>query len=152
MWPDRRDSDGGLVIRAALVVAAICFAVSFVFKSAHAAPSPDVSDAYAKGFADGYRKAREEGRATLVAAASGFPILVASARYGREYGTQTCDATSFVAHHANGRRSASISVNNAMCGDPSPGKRKALDVRYYCGSVAKNTTAYEHRTASLSCD
>jgi hypothetical protein len=39
-----------------------------------------------------------------------------------------------------------------MCGDPAPGKRKSVEITYLCGSLAKKATAYEHRSAYLSCN
>lgn len=38
-----------------------------------------------------------------------------------------------------------------MCGDPSPGDRKSLEVTYVCGSVAKTASANEHRSVTLDC-
>ncbi len=51
----------------------------------------------------------------------------------------------------NGRRTASVQVNNEMCGDPARGDRKELEVTFICGSIAKTASAYEHRTLYLDC-
>ena len=117
--------------------------------------SPDFKQGYAQGFKDGfdegYRKAMAEQGAASTAASKGFPIAITSATYGPDSGA-SCDARRFVAPRANGRTSASIDVTNQMCGDPSPGKRKSLNVTYLCGNIAKTASAYEHRTVYLSCD
>lgn len=117
--------------------------------------SPDFKQGYARGFKDGfdegYRKAIAEQNAASTAASKGFPIAITGATYGPDSGA-SCDAKRFVAPRVNGRTSASIDVTNQMCGDPSPGKRKSLNVTYLCGNVAKTASAYEHRTVYLSCD
>ena len=132
----------------------IVFICSLVF-AATAQESPDFKQGYAQGFKDGfddgYRKAIAEQGAAGTAASKGFPIAISSATYGPESGP-SCDARRFVAPRVNGRTSASIDVTNQMCGDPSPGKRKSLNVTYLYGNVAKTTSAYEHRTVYLSCD
>jgi hypothetical protein len=122
---------------------------------AEAQDSYDFKQGYSRGFKDGfddgYRKAMAEQGAATAAASKGFPISIASAVYGPDSGA-SCDARRFVAPRANGRFTASIEVTNQMCGDPSPGKRKSLNINYFCGNVAKTASAYEHRTAYLSCD
>ncbi|MCY7386519.1 MAG: SUEL-type lectin domain-containing protein [Burkholderiales bacterium] len=130
----------------------------FIFATsigAVAQESADFKQGYADGFKDGfdegYRKAKAEQGADNAAASKGFPIALTSATYGPDSGS-SCDAHRFVAPKVNGRRSASIGVTNQMCGDPSPGNRKSLKITYLCGSLAKTTSAYEHRTAYLSCD
>ncbi|HXZ48045.1 MAG TPA: hypothetical protein VEG27_03440 [Usitatibacter sp.] len=106
---------------------------------------------YDEGFDRGYRKGLEEGRASAIAEpphATG-PITVSSANYGTS--SRRCDATRFVARRANGKRTYSFEVSNDMCGDPSHGDRKALEVAYVCGSIAKTASANEHRTIQLDC-
>ena len=46
---------------------------------------------------------------------------------------------------------ASVEVTNDICGDPSPGSRKSLDVTYVCGTIAKTANAFEHRNVDLDC-
>ena len=122
---------------------------------AAAQESPDFKQGYAQGFKEGfdegYRKATAEHGAAAAEASKGFTIAITGATYGPEKGN-SCDARRFVAPRVNGRRSASVDVSNQMCGDPSPGNRKSLNVTYLCGNVPKTATAYEHRTAYLSCD
>lgn len=122
---------------------------------AGAQESPEFRQGYAQGFKDGfddgYRKAIAEQGAASTAATKGFPIAITGATYGPDSGA-SCDAKRFVAPRVNGRTSASIDVTNQMCGDPSPGKRKSLNVTYLCGNLPKTASAYEHRTVYLSCD
>ena len=77
------------------------------------------------------------------------PITVSGAVYGTS--SKNCDATRYVARRANGKRTHSFEVTNEMCGDPSHGERKSLDVTYICGTIAKTATANEHRTIYLDC-
>jgi hypothetical protein len=74
---------------------------------------------------------------------------VTAAFYGTD--SKKCDATRQVSRQANGRASASFEVTNGICGDPSPGNRKELEVTFFCGGVAKSASAYEHRTIYLAC-
>jgi hypothetical protein len=108
---------------------------------------------YDEGFARGYRKGLEEGRPAAAAPpppprATG-PIRVSGAVYGTP--AKNCDATRYVARRANGKRSYSFEVSNEMCGDPSRGDRKSLEVTYICGTIAKTASANEHRTIYLDC-
>lgn len=109
------------------------------------------AEGFKAGFDDGYRKAIAEQGAVSATVSKGFPIAITSATYGPESGS-SCDASRFVAPRVNGRRSASIDVTNQMCGDPSPGNRKSLNITYLCGNLAKTASAYEHRSVTLSCD
>ena len=117
------------------------------------------SDSYRAGYEDGfdrgYQKGLREGRASAEAPPpaappkSTGPITISRAVYGTS--SKTCDATRHVARKANGRTMASIDVTNEMCGDPSPGSRKSLEITYICGTIAKTASAYEHRSADLDC-
>jgi hypothetical protein len=71
------------------------------------------------------------------------------ARYGSS--NKVCDATRHVRLKAQGKMSATIDVSNAICGDPDPGQRKQLEVSFTCGTIARNESAYEHRSLSLNC-
>jgi hypothetical protein len=105
---------------------------------------------YEDGFEKGYRKAQEEARDAAAAPPRPTgPIAISSAIYGTS--SRHCDATRYVARRANGRRSYSFEVTNEMCGDPSRGDRKSLDVTYLCGALAKTASANEHRTLYLDC-
>lgn len=150
---------------AALVLAFLPLLVAAPLPAAAAEEPPeeraDYREGYRKGYDDGfergYRKGLEEGRRATPAAVPAppppprptGPITVSNAWYGTP--SKSCDATRWVAQRANGRRSASIEVSNAMCGDPARGDRKQLEVTYVCGSIARTATAYEHRTAYLDC-
>jgi hypothetical protein len=109
---------------------------------------------YDDGFASGYRKGLEDNVPVAPPPPpppprpSG-PITVSSAFYGTT--SKSCDATRYVAKRANGRRTASVDVNNEMCGDPAKGDRKQLEVTYICGSIAKTASGYEHRSVYLDC-
>jgi len=113
---------------------------------------------YDDGYARGYRKALEEGRGAAQNVAppppvapprSTGPIAVSGAVYGTS--SKHCDATRYVARHANGKSTYSFDVSNDMCGDPARGDRKELNVTYICGAIAKTAQAYEHRTIYLDC-
>ena len=135
---------------------ALCLA--FIFALSFGAAAQDSSD-YKEGYADGFRDGYEKGRRMAIAEqrdespseSRGQLITITSAIYGSENGS-SCDARRFAGSRANGRRSASIDVTNKMCGDPSPGDRKSLEITYRCGNLVKTASAYEHRTAYLSCD
>lgn len=113
---------------------------------------------FQEGFAAGYRQAAGEADKRNAAAAAAAaaaaskptgPITVSNASYGTT--SKACNATHWLARRVNGRMSASVDVSNAICGDPAPGARKSLEVTYICGSVVKNASAYEHRSAYLDC-
>jgi hypothetical protein len=117
-------------------------------------------DSYSKGFKDGWKEGYEQARKELGSLQGPsapvveskpmpFPITISFARYGDS--SRDCDATSYVARRANGRMSVSVDVTNGMCGDPSPGQRKSLDVTYICGNRSKTASAYEHRAVYLDC-
>jgi len=136
-------------------------------------PSPDddpaeyrgrdeVREAYRRGYERGYdrgfRKGLEEGerRAPPVAAPAPpaaprlGPIRVSGAFYGTS--AKRCDATRYVRRQADGRRAHSFNVSNDMCGDPSHGDRKTLEVNYWCGEVARSASAREHQAIYLNCN
>lgn len=131
----------------------LCMLTVSLFAAAQ--DSADFKQGYAQGFKDGfdegYRKAAAEQGAAAAAASRGFTIAITGATYGPENGP-SCDARRHVAPRVNGKRSVSIDVTNQMCGDPSPGNRKSLNITYLCGNVPKTASAYEHRSAYLSCD
>lgn len=119
-------------------------------------------EAYSKGYKDGFREGYEQARKDLGGRSSNnhsapvaprpvaYPITVSIAKYGTPH--RDCDATRHVARRANGKMSASVEVSNSICGDPSPGDRKSLEITYVCGNRAKTASAFEHRTAYLSCN
>ena len=109
---------------------------------------------YERGFERGYEKGLAEGerRASTApppASPRTGPIHVIRATYGTE--SRSCDATRWTASRANGRRSHSFEVTNAICGDPARGDRKSLEVAYRCGEIGKTASAFEHRTIYLDC-
>ena len=122
----------------------------------------DMRDAYRRGFERGfergYRKGMQEGdrrpppvtapppppRAPVLG-----PIKVIRAHYGT--GAKSCDATRFVRRLADGNRQHSFKVSNEMCGDPSRGDRKTLEVAFWCGDVERNASAREHQALFLNC-
>ena len=111
---------------------------------------------YDEGYERGYQRGLEEGerraRAALApvpAAPRIGPIRVTGATYGST--AHKCDATRYVARRADGKMSYSFEVSNEMCGDPSHGDRKELDVTYRCGDTLKTAAANEHRNIYLDC-
>jgi hypothetical protein len=122
----------------------------------------EVRDAYRRGYERGFERGYEKGmREAEKRAAPVFvpppppkpilgPIRVSGAFYGN--GRKNCDATRYMARHANGKRSYSIEVTNQICGDPARGDRKQLEVTYWCGEVSRTASAYEHRTIYLDCN
>jgi hypothetical protein len=113
---------------------------------------------YERGYDRGFARGLEEGRRSAPPAAVApppppppvlGPIKITSAFYGS--GSKNCDATRWVARHANGKRTHSFKVTNDMCGDPHHGQRKTLEVTYWCGQVARTASAREHQDVYLSC-
>jgi len=131
-------------------------ATMLVGNAAIAQQSDEFKDGYAQGYKDGfdagYRKGSTGTPQAAAISSKGFPIAITAATYGPEDSGRRCDATRYVRKEANGRRSASVEINNNMCGDPAPGKRKSVEITYLCGSVAKTASAYEHRSVYLYCD
>jgi hypothetical protein len=119
----------------------------------------DYRDAYRKGYERGFERgfakglAEGERRAPPPPAAPPPPRLGPIRVTGAAYGTasRNCNAGKYVASRANGKRSYSFEVSNAICGDPAQGQRKTLEVTYYCGGVMKTASANEHRTIYLDC-
>jgi len=122
----------------------------------------DYRDAYRKGyergFERGYAKGLAEGERRGVVAPPPpppppaprlGPIRVIRAEYGSD--AHRCQATRFMAKRADGRRSYSMEVTNAICGDPSPKDRKTLEIAYRCGEIEKTASAPEHRNVYLDC-
>ena len=134
----------------------VLVAAATVALPAAAQSSSDFKDGYAQGYKEGfdagYRKGIAEQRSATEAAPKNFPIAILVASYGPEGARERCDATRYVRKEAHGRHNASVAVTNNMCGDPAPGKRKQIEITYQCGAVAKTASAYEHRSAYLSCD
>jgi hypothetical protein len=136
-------------------------AVAIVAANGAAAQSTEYRQGYADGFRDGYAKAQQELRQGLTngqqaqAQAQVQPrdarIKVESAYYGETGTSKRCNATRHVRRAAEGQRDVGVDVNNEICGDPAPGKRKELTVIYFCGPVSKTESAYEHRKLTLSC-
>ena len=121
----------------------------------------DYDEGYKSGFREGYARGFREGVAEGEQRAASAvppvpatpaptgPITVSNAYYGTD--KKSCNATHWLARRVNGKRSASVEVENTICGDPAPGQRKSLEVTYICGSLAKEASAHEHRTLYLDC-
>jgi len=122
----------------------------------------EVREAYRRGFERGFdrgfRKGVAEGERRVSATPPPppppptpvlGPIRVAGAFYGTM--SRTCDATRYVTRQSDGKKTHSFTVHNEMCGDPARGERKSLEVRFWCGEVARTATAREHQTIYLSC-
>jgi hypothetical protein len=125
--------------------------------------SDDVREAYRRGYERGFERGYEKGRADGERRAGAYepavpppppaprlgPIRVTGAYYGTS--SKNCDATRWLGHRANGKRSYSVDVTNEICGDPAHGARKSLEVTYVCGDIEKTASANEHRTIYLGC-
>lgn len=118
--------------------------------SAQNAPrySQDYQQAYRAGYEAGYRQAQREQRR----GPDRIGISVTAASYGVDGTRARCDATTFVRAEADGQRNATIEIDNSMCGDPSPGRRKSVQITYNCGTVSKTASAFEGSQAYLSCE
>ena len=144
----------------------IAFATCLLFAasaSAQRAEREAYDDGFKAGFKEGYSKGFREGleeggrRGTTYAppppppkpGPSG-PITISNARYGSD--KKGCNATRWLARRVDGKRAASVEVENSICGDPAPGQRKQLEVTYVCGDFAKEASAFEHRTLYLDCN
>ena len=156
-----------------LAAALMMTASGIVFAAESDEPPPEFDrqsyrEGYRRGFDDGYargyRKALEESRPAISPPPPPLPIApppppppprpngpitVTGAYYGTQH--RNCDATRFLARRANGKASYSVEVTNEICGDPSPGDRKSLEVTYVCGNLARTASANEHRTINLEC-
>ena len=110
--------------------------------------SEDYQQAYRAGYEAGYRQAQREQRR----GPERVGISVTSASYGADGTRARCDATTFVRAEADGQRNATIDIDNSMCGDPSPGRRKAVQIAYNCGTVSKTASGFEGSQAYLSCE
>jgi hypothetical protein len=142
-----------------LAAAALASSAACLDASASDRDSPDYRDGYRRGyddgFAAGYRKALESGAAPPAPAVAApppprlGPIRVTRALYGSS--ARSCDATRYVKGQAEGRISATVNVSNDMCGDPSKGDRKQLEVTFRCGDITKTASGYEHRSVYLDC-
>ena len=114
---------------------------------------------YERGFERGYERGLAEGERRAANAVPPPPPAPPAPRIGpiritgAYYGTSSrnCDATRWLAHRANGKRSYSVEVTNEICGDPAHGQRKELEVTYRCGDIEKTASANEHRTIYLNC-
>ena len=111
---------------------------------------------YEKGFERGYTRGLAEGERRGATAAPPppppprlGPIVVTGAVYGTS--SHHCEATRYMAHRADGKRTYSMEVSNGICGDPAHGDRKTLDITYRCGDIEKTASAPEHRTVYLDC-
>lgn len=104
---------------------------------------------YARGLAEGERRASASVPPSAPATPRVGPIRITGAYYGTS--SHNCDATRWLSHRANGKRSYSIEVTNDICGDPAHGQRKSLEVTYRCGDVEKTASVNEHRTIYLDC-
>lgn len=151
-----------LLLATALLLAADGFAQS---KPSY---NDENDEAYRAGFRDGYSKGYREGLAEGERRAANFapppppvappppkpgpngPIRIQGAFYGTS--SKNCNATHWLGRRVDGRSSASVEVENKICGDPAPGQRKSLEVTYLCGTFPKSASAYEHRTLYLDCN
>lgn len=107
---------------------------------------------YDRGFRRGQESAERRGPPAVIAPPPNVPtgpIQVTGAYYGTS--DRNCQAGRQVARVANGKRSYSFKVTNDICGDPSPGNRKSLEVTYTCGQLQKTASAREHQTIYLDC-
>lgn len=76
-------------------------------------------------------------------------IRIDAADYG--IGRRYCDAAPALSVACNGAASCNVSVGNELCGDPFRGKRKWLELGYYCGRDYRTASFAERDVARLSC-
>jgi hypothetical protein len=141
----------------------IAIAASLLFSADAAAQRFEETEAYKAGFKEGYSRGYREGMSEGEKRGASYappppvaapkpvlgPITISNAYYGTE--KKNCNATHWLSRRVNGRATASVEVENSICGDPAPGARKSLEVSYICGQVAKTASGYEHRTLYLDC-
>jgi len=81
-------------------------------------------------------------------------IIVRQAQYGLPGGGgKTCSAYWPVSNLCGGQRSCEIKVNNDLCGDPAPGSRKMLFVRWQCDPDTREyfDNVQEYATMKIAC-
>jgi hypothetical protein len=124
--------------------------------------SQELRDAYRRGYERGYDRGYRRGQESAERRAPPPPAVITPPPNvptgpiqitGAYYGTSenNCQAGRQVARVANGKRSYSFKVTNEICGDPSPGNRKSLEVTYTCGHLQKAASAREHQVIYLDC-
>jgi len=128
----------------------LCIAIAATIVSMSGAASAQ-SPEYRQGYDQGYRDGMEaQGHAD-----HGGPmgrIIIEDANYGaRDAGV--CHPRESIQRMIGWRRHADVVANNELCGDPAPGVRKHLEIRYRCGdSQPLRAEAPENSVISLSCE
>jgi hypothetical protein len=110
------------------------------------AQSADYRHGYEQGYRDGAEaQVRKDGQA-----GQNGRISIDQATYGTRYAS--CDARETMQKAIGWRRNVSITANNDLCGDPSPGNPKMLTVTYRCGNTeAQVARAAEGNMLDLNC-
>ena len=133
-------------------------------EAGRAMPGESIEQIFLRGYQRGYAEAmaQSQGSRPLDAGRQPSPqwracmrLRVLDALWTDDQ--RACDATRAVADYANGRSAATVQAGNGLCGDPAPGRRKALLVEYacgdpaYCGNEVRTASAQEGRAAQLVC-
>jgi hypothetical protein len=109
---------------------------------------------YQRGWADAAERLQQRPRGGNKPRAC-MKVTVLDATYYAD--RNGCDATRAVSEIAGGRSSAAVPASNQLCGDPFPGRGKALAVEYacgepaFCGNEVRTATTRESGTLQLNC-
>jgi hypothetical protein len=135
-------------------------------EAGRAMPGESIEQIFLRGYQRGYAEAMSQsqyqgvrpsdaGRQPTPQWRACMRLRVLDARWTDDQ--RACDATRAVADFANGRAVANVQAGNGLCGDPAPGRRKALQVEYaggdpaYCGNEVRTAAAPEGRAVQLVC-
>ncbi len=78
-------------------------------------------------------------------------IIIESAQYGTQ--AKRCDAMAKVSRQCNRMNSCSVKVDNHLCGDPHPWKKKNLKVKYSCTrDDVHKLTIFEGNRLKIRCN
>jgi hypothetical protein len=107
---------------------------------------------YDQGFRDGVNSVRPgPGDGGGRRGGRGGGIEIESAWYGAR--GRSCDLRDSMRLRARGTSSMTVPVDNRLCGDPAPGRKKQLVVTYRCygGAIIENA-AEESRIMRIDCN
>ena len=88
------------------------------------------SQEYRRGYDQGYRDGVSATRVEESRQGFGARVRIEEARYG--FRNAACDARPAIEERLTRERRPEIVADNSLCGDPAPGERKELTIRYRC--------------------
>lgn len=113
------------------------------------AQSADYRRGYDQGYRDGIEAQSRQNQQGQQDGPRGR-IHIEEALYGVR--DASCDARDSVQRAVGGRRNASVTANNELCGDPLPGRAKRLRITYRCGNGEElSVRAPEGAAVTLNC-